>query len=69
MARKFSHPELVRKNISLDKNVHKEGARRARAEGIKGGFSEYIARLIVADMKRKRTVAHSNGYLIPGAAK
>lgn len=50
--------------ISIQKKVHELATTKANSEQFAGGFSEYVARLLIADMKKKRSVAHRNGRFL-----
>jgi hypothetical protein len=58
MARKsvLKNPKPFTANI--EKELHQQAIQRSREYGY--SFSEYISRLLVADMRRKRGIAHLN---------
>ena len=49
--RKYTAPRRV--TIILETALHESAVRRADEFSLKGGFSEYVARLILADRRRK----------------
>ena len=53
MARKaiFRHPRRV--NILIEKEVHSAACKRVEQFNLRGGFGEYVTRLIIADQERK----------------
>ena len=56
-----SNPSLgpvEHKTISIEKNLKAAGMARAKALRFRGGFSEHVARLIVADLRCKVGVVH-----------
>lgn len=53
MPRKSKYHAPRRINIILEADLHEEAVKRADAFNFAGGFSEYVARLIAADRKRK----------------
>lgn len=56
MAREKFFEEPRRVNIIIERKVHDRAIVRARNYGLRGGFSEYVCRLIVADIKTKGLV-------------
>lgn len=58
MARITPYTDGRRTNILISKKLH--GAAKQRGKQF-GGFGPYIERLIVADMKRKNSIAARNG--------
>jgi hypothetical protein len=65
MARPRSKGTPTRVNILIDEDVWKKASARANGEyQFAGGFSEYVARLIVADLRRKRGIANKFPRLI-----
>lgn len=61
MARQSPHQDAHRANILISKELHKKAKERGREFG---GFGPYIERLIVADMKRKNSIAHRNSRVM-----
>lgn len=57
MARPATYREPRRVNILIEKELHQRASRLAFRLGLRGGFSEYVARLIAADRRSKRKVA------------
>jgi len=53
MPRKSRYYAPRRINIILESALHDEAVQRADDLGFVGGFSEYVARLILADRRRK----------------
>lgn len=53
MARPKIYSKAKRINIILEAEIHDIGVRRASEHRLSGGFSEYVARLIKADRRRK----------------
>lgn len=53
MARPPIYKEARRINIVIEASLHAQGIEKAARHRLRGGFSEYVARLIVADRKRK----------------
>lgn len=49
--KKYVSPKRI--NLLLEASVHQFATDRARAFNLSGGFSEYVARLIAQDSKRK----------------
>lgn len=47
----YRNPKRV--NIVLEGDLHSLGQKKASDHGMRGGFSEYVARLIAADRSRK----------------
>lgn len=43
--------------ISIETELHKIAVKRAKDTGLRGGFSEYVSRLIAADRARKNSAA------------
>ena len=66
MARPVIHQAAKRTNIILDESLHVEATKRAKEEGF-NSFSEYVARLLVADMNKKRSVGHRVGRTLKSA--
>jgi hypothetical protein len=65
MAKPTPHSDAHRVNILISKRLHKA----ATARGAEfGGFGPYIERLIVADMKRKNSIAYRNGRKMAAAS-
>lgn len=60
MARPQIHEKPFRTNIIIDKDLLAAAKKKAKAEGF-NSFSEYLARLCVADMKNKSSSAHRVG--------
>jgi len=54
MARPATYLEPRRVNILLERKLHLKASRLAFRLGLRGGFSEYVARLIAADRRGKR---------------
>lgn len=57
MARIAVLRDQKRINVSIETELHSAVGARAKQLGIKGGFSEYVARLCVADLLRKNSIA------------
>ena len=53
MARPPIYKKARRINIVLEAELHAEGVDKAAQHRLRGGFSEYVARLIAADRKKK----------------
>jgi len=51
---------------NIERELHKQASKRAQEYGY--SFSEYISRLLVADMKRKRGIAHLVSRTMKAAA-
>lgn len=64
MARKTIYAKPGRFNVILDEELHEAAIERAKNQNIDGGFSGYVARLLVADMNKKRSVAHRFGRFL-----
>lgn len=65
MARPAIHKTPPKKVlISIQTKLHEKGTKKANDEQFSGGFSEYVSRLLIADMKKKRSVAHRNGRFL-----
>lgn len=45
--------EAARVNVILEKTLHDAAKNKAREYQLRGGFSEYVGRLIKADLDRK----------------
>ncbi len=58
MAKKQVHENTVRVNVLLAEEIHLFGKNTGRDFG---GFGPYIVRLIIADMRRKNSIAHRHG--------
>lgn len=58
MARPSPHQDTHRANILISRRLHEAARKRGRQFG---GFGPYLERLIVADMKRKNSIAIRNG--------
>ena len=56
MARPALYRQPRRVNILIETEVHRKAARKAFRMGLRGGFSEYVSRLIAADRRRKNAV-------------
>ena len=56
MARKAVLKDPKPFTANIEQELHQQATRRADDYGY--SFSEYISRLLVADMKRKRGIAH-----------
>lgn len=61
----FSSDPRVRRNVSMGQSVWKGLAERARANGFRGGVSELLERLAIAELNRKRGIAHLNPRPLP----
>jgi len=57
MARPILYQEALRVNVVLEKDLHRKASQRAVQQG-NWSFSEYVARLLIADLKRKHSIAH-----------
>lgn len=53
MPRPAIYRAAKRVNIVLESELHALGVSKANSHRLRGGFSEYVARLIAADRKRK----------------
>jgi hypothetical protein len=53
MSRPAIYRAAKRINIILEADLHAIGVSKAEHHRLRGGFSEYVARLIAADRKRK----------------
>lgn len=53
MARPSKYHRPRRVNILIEESIHEFATQRAHAARLAGGFSEYVARLITQDSKRK----------------
>jgi len=58
MARITPHKDAHRVNILISQSLHGKATKRGKQFG---GFGPYVERLIVADMKRKASIAYRNG--------
>ncbi len=65
MARKSVLRDSKRINLSFEDALHRAGQRHAKELRIKGGFSELLARLLVADLLRKNSAALSHSRHLP----
>lgn len=54
-------------NISLENEVHRLATARAKEIGLRGGFSELVSRVLVAELSRKRDIAHHSLRRLPSA--
>ncbi len=61
MPRKSKYQEPRRVNIILEAHLHDAAVERAETFRLIGGFSEYVARLIAADRKRKGRAVLAQG--------
>jgi predicted HicB family RNase H-like nuclease len=66
MARPTTLKEAKRFNIVIEKQLQRAAAKRAFQSGY--SFSEYVSRLLVADMKREETAAHRHARKFEVAA-
>lgn len=57
MARTPIHLNPHRANILIDGPLYAAAQKKAKSEGFSGGLSEYIARLLVGDLGKKRSSA------------
>jgi len=57
MPRPTTLQDRDRFNISFERALKVAAAQRAKELGLRGGFSEYLARLCVADLRNKGSVA------------
>jgi len=57
MARTASLEKPKKATINIETELHGKAVQRAKTIGITGGFSEYVARLIASDMRRRGSVA------------
>jgi len=57
-----------RTNVLMERELHKLATRKAFELEFPGGFSEYVARLVIADMKREKSLSLENGRYIFNAA-
>lgn len=53
MARPAIYHAAKRVNIIIEESLHAQALEKAADHKLRGGFSEYVARLIAADRKRK----------------
>jgi len=60
MPRMVIHTDPKRANIIIDKKLHESAMKHAQSSGFRS-FSEYVARLLVADLARKRSRAEGAG--------
>jgi hypothetical protein len=60
MARAKIHTRPHRTNVLIDRHLHREATNHAVQNGY-GSFSQYVARLVVADLQRKRSAAEKAG--------
>jgi hypothetical protein len=63
MARPILYQEAHRVNVILEKELNRKAAKRAIEQG-NWNFSEYVARLLIADMANKRSSAHRHGRVM-----
>lgn len=56
MPRPRIHTKPHRTNVLIDRQLHKDATSYAVENGYRS-FSEYVARLLVADIRRKRSAA------------
>lgn len=68
MARTPIHDNPHRANILIDGTLYAAAQKRAKLEGFSGGLSEYIARLLVADIGKKRSGALRSSRFLKKAA-
>jgi hypothetical protein len=61
MARTALFTDGKRVNILIESEVHQQGVSRAKSLELRGGFSEYVARLIKADKARKGRAVLKHG--------
>jgi len=61
MARPALFQTPTRVNIIIESEVHNQGKKRAKSLELRGGFSEYVARLIKADKARKSRAVLKQG--------
>jgi hypothetical protein len=61
MGRKALFRQAHRVNILIEKTLHEDAQKRATEFGIRGGFSEYVSRLIKADKARKGRAVMQQG--------
>jgi hypothetical protein len=54
MARARFFENARRVNIVIERGLHEAAKARAQRYGLRGGFSEYVARLIAVDAETKR---------------
>lgn len=60
MARPPIHAAPKRTNVIIDRSLHRDATKHAINSGYRS-FSEYVGRLVVADMQRKRSSAEKAG--------
>lgn len=65
MARPSIYRKPHRTNVVLEKSLYAEATKKAVAEGF-GSFSEYVTRLLIADMANKTSAGHRNGRVFQG---
>lgn len=53
MARTAFYHQSKRVNILIEAALHEAGAAKAKSLDLRGGFSEYVGRLIAADRAKK----------------
>ena len=66
MPRTKIHARPHRTNVLIDRGLHQDATRHAVQYGYRS-FSEYVARLVVADMQRKRSAAEKAGRTLEAA--
>ena len=66
MARPSIYKKAKRTNVVIEESLYKAASRKASDEGF-GSFSEYVARLLIADMANKTSAGHRNGRVFQGA--
>ena len=69
MARPSILHDPVRKNIILESTLHDAALKKVVKLRIEGGFSGYLSRLLVRDMRRKGSAANGVSRHLPVSSK